>query len=919
MSDGRRPARVPAPAPGADQLVVRTPRAWLLTPAPEREPTTLTSEELRALLRGTATSPGRRRSSAPTKAPVGRSRTTGSPSPLARDVAVAPLPAFVARVSCGALIVEGRGGTQLLLDEIDLALVEAVTEGLLVGEVIDTVQGRLVGEAPTSAELGDRLRRLASIGRLLLDEPTPPDSCAAPETTAAEEHRSPIDGTALHRSRHPFGVRSLVGSVRRRAAGRSVRESAPPEAPAVAVAGVHEAQVGPDAGPAAAGPMARPPVLYLDSPVVAPTTPGAVPVYAAFQVATGPPLSLGMLTACARQYEGGTLNGHYELRRPEDPASFLADLAERPGPAVLLLSNYVWSLEHNLDVARRAKAQHPDLVVIHGGPSTPKFTEDCERFFSEQSEIVDVAVRGEGEITLAEALLAMRAPGGGLDLSALAMVAGLTFRRPSDGAIVRTDDRPRLPDLDVLPSPYLTGEFDHLDPSAWVEVTLETSRGCPYGCTFCDWGSSTLSRLRKFDVDRVTGEMEWAGRRRFASWAMGDANFGIVARDVEVARRIAAVKARSGFPEFLGFNVAKNTTRHLTAIVDLLVAAGVGPVFSLALQTRDDDTLEAVRRTNISTDHYTDLASSMRRRGLPLQADLMLGLPGQTVASLCADLQFLVDHEIPARMWITHLLPNAPINEPEYRERWQVVANEAGVVVSTRSFSSEDRAEMIRLRHAYTVFERFGLLRHVGRHVQWDHGVPMLTLVRRILAVCQERPDRYPLLNWSTRYFDCFSIPPLGWQSFYDELRRFLAVELDIPASPALNSVLSLQAFLMPEIGREFPATIELVHDYPAYFEERTRGLWSGEVAATSGRPLASFGPGTFTVHGDPLARCTPAALRAIDDPRNEAMTDDFWMAGHWELDSSLVVNQADVAAAGCFVGLLEQVPSDLPPEDHPG
>ena len=194
---------------------------------------------------------------------------------------------------------------------------------------------------------------------------------------------------------------------------------------------------------------------------------------------------------------------------------------------------------------------------------------------------------------------------------------------------------------------------------------------------------------------------------------------------------------------------------------------------------------------------------------------------------------------------------------------------------------------MIRLRHAYTVFERFGLLRHVGRHVQWDHGVPMLSLVTRILAVCHEHPDRYPLLNWSTRYFDCFSVPPLGWQSLYDEVRRFLDAEFAISLSPD--------------------------HDYPAYFRERTRGLWSGEGAWGSGRPLDSFGPATFTVHGDPLARCTPAALRAVDDPRNEAMTDDFWMAGHWELDSSLVVNQAEVAAARCFVGLLEQVPPDLP------
>ena len=52
-----------------------------------------------------------------------------------------------------------------------------------------------------------------------------------------------------------------------------------------------------------------------------------------------------------------------------------------------------------------------------------------------------------------------------------------------------------------------------------------------------------------------------------------------------------------------------------------------------------------------------------------------------------------------------------------------------------------------------------------------------------------------------------------------------------------------------------------------------------------------------------------------ITDPRNESMTDDFWMYGHWEMDSPLVVNQPQVAGSKRFIGLLEQVPDDLPDE----
>ena len=68
-------------------------------------------------------------------------------------------------------------------------------------------------------------------------------------------------------------------------------------------------------------------------------------------------------------------------------------------------------------------------------------------------------------------------------------------------------------DLDVLPSPHLTGVFDHIvknNSNYKFHMTLETNRGCPYQCTFCDWGSLTYNKIKKFDIDRVFAEIEWA-------------------------------------------------------------------------------------------------------------------------------------------------------------------------------------------------------------------------------------------------------------------------------------------------------------------------------------------------------------------------------------------------------------------------
>ena len=963
------------PLASTDLLVVRTTLGWNLTPAERREALPIGDPAMHALVRASGGTPvpddGAERAELEAAGidlaavasaaeagtePTGRSTwisPTEWPAPPL-DAVVAPLEAFVAQVAAGCLLVEGLGGERYTLDDVDLTLVEAVTDKTTVGAVIEAVTGRLGVDAPPRDELGGRLRRLGEAGRLDLRIPLPvePAPAPAPEPSVEEEPVEEPDPpltlasgltSTLRRAQYPGrryvakgyrGLRRVRRGVRARLAARHpqpvvdevVEPVAPVEemevptpAPTVDVADTPAVEADSEGERfEAISDVSPDEIIYLESPSVEPVAEGAIPVYAVFEVETGPALSLAMLTACARRYNDGVLNEHFEIRRVEDPASFFADLETRTGPAMLLLSNYTWSFDHNMDVARRAKAMHPELVIVHGGPSTPKYEAACEEFFHEHGDLIDIAVRGEGEITMAEILLALSATHPVLDLSVLADVEGLTFRNPEDGRIIRTGDRDRVMDLETLPSPYLTGEYDHLHPSAWgadnrlLAVILETNRGCPYGCTFCDWGSSTLSRIRKFDLDRVEGEMAWAASHGHPAWVLADANYGIMSRDVEVTERLVKVRSQFGQPSSLGFNVAKNTTKHLTAIVDQLVDAGVVPHFTLALQSRDEDTLEAVERTNISTDHYVSLAASFRRRGLPLQADLMLGLPGQTVDSMEGDLQFLIEHEIPARMWITQSLPNAPLNDPEYRERWKIESDSRSLILSTASFTREDRDEMLRMRHVYTVFERFGMLRHVMRLVQWDHGLPAMTLMRRLIDVSRDDPHRYPLLNWVVRYFDFFNVPPLGWRSFMNEVRRFLVNEFDIPLTSALDCVLDLQAFLLPEFGRRFPATLPLAHDYVAYYEDKTHNLWLSGHSEPPDTPLSEYGPGTVTVYADPLNRCT-SGLAVYSDPRNETMAEDFWLSGQWELDSPLVRPYAEVSAEGSFLGIHEQKPTDLP------
>ena len=598
------------------------------------------------------------------------------------------------------------------------------------------------------------------------------------------------------------------------------------------------------------------------------------------------PLALGLIYAYAKAYDGGRLQDVYEFR-PEwvaDPER-LAPLLDRP--AVVLFSNYVWSHGRCLDVSARVKAVSPDSVTIHGGPDTPKYPADVEEYFRRNPH-VDVTVHGEGEATAAAALDALgpSMAAGCPDLSALADVPGLSYR---DGdRVVRTEDRDRIADLDSIPSPYLTGEFDAYADVPGMTGTFESNRGCPYGCTFCDWGSATLSRIRKFDLARVLDELTWMAERHFISFGNADANFGIYKRDVEIAQHAVAMKAQHGFPLVFGANYAKNTVKYLRPIIELLSDGGILSYGVLSLQTMDEGTLDVVRRTNIKLERYDELAVAMQEAGLPLFVDLMLGLPGQTLDAFRRDLQECADREVQTRIAPTELLVNSPMNDPDYRAEHGIRLGGSPVkggsddthafVVESASFTRRDRTEMMRLRQLFLLSEDFGVLRQICRYARAETGIGEIDLLDQLAAAAEEDPERWPWLWVSLELLPRFMAAPGSWRLLLGDVRRYLVDELGVADDDALDTAIDVQHALLPDHSRRFPDEVGLAHDYGAWWRDVAAAKAAGHLHDWPDhvRALRTYGPSTFRVDDPGLA-----ATRALGG-RFHA----YGMGLNWEMDS---------------------------------
>lgn len=603
-----------------------------------------------------------------------------------------------------------------------------------------------------------------------------------------------------------------------------------------------------------------------------------------------PPAGLGAVVAYSKVHEDGALEAFYDFRTDWvwDPQRLETFAVE---PAIYMFTNYLWSHKECMEVCAQIKAASPDSITIHGGPDTPKYVNDQERYFAE-NPAVDIAVRGEGEVVGAMVLSALRSVIGDKtpDLSVLADIGGVTYRTTT--GIARNPDAPRVKDLDMLPSAYLTGLFDTYMGLDDLFVILETNRGCPYGCTFCDWGSATASKIRKFDMDRVLAEIEWTSRARVASVSIADANFGIFPRDVDIARKAAQQKKETGFPRGFGGNFAKNTVTHLRTIIDVLAEGNILSLGTLSLQSMDETTLDVINRSNIKTEKYDALAVEMRNADLPLTVELMMGLPGSTTESFREDLQQCIDRELPARVNMTTMLVNSPMNEPDYVKKHGIKTSmpvgpgAMASLISTSSYTHDDLEFMGEMRSAYMLFENFAVLRSISRFVRQETPLDEMQFYERLI-VDSRTLEKWPVLHLLCNFVPSLMAPPASWSLVISELARYLKQALNVPDSPALRSILTAQMACLPAHDRVWPQSVELECDVVSWFnaiiaekESGNRRGWESVVPR-----LETFGPASLTV--DDSMGVTETSL-GINRELNA-------FGVNWELESPLHRARADL------------------------
>lgn len=348
-----------------------------------------------------------------------------------------------------------------------------------------------------------------------------------------------------------------------------------------------------------------------------------------------------------------------------------ADLAasfERERPGVVAFSNYVWNSNLGHSFARRIKELEPDCLTLAGGPNYPLEDSQQERFLREHPAY-DFYIIGEGERPFTQVMdvwLAAR------DKKAL-VAAGLSgLHGLVDGKLAKCDDEvPRQDNLDDFPSPYLAGYLDEFLLLPNSIPLVESTRGCPFTCAYCERGSVKWTRLTRKSVEVFEQELKSiVGKTKSSLLLLADSNFGMYAQDVEISRIIKRSQDATGYPLYVSVSTGKNAEENILKCVEIL---GDSLPLTAAVQSLDPDVLKNVKRQNVSAEKLIGMAKLARKRDTITRSEVILGLPGDSRAKHFDTVFQLVDAGMDLILLYTlMLLDGSELNTTTYRQRYRM-------------------------------------------------------------------------------------------------------------------------------------------------------------------------------------------------------------------------------------------------------
>jgi radical SAM superfamily enzyme YgiQ (UPF0313 family) len=354
-------------------------------------------------------------------------------------------------------------------------------------------------------------------------------------------------------------------------------------------------------------------------------------------------------------------------------------------PDIITFSCYIWNIELIHLMSKEIKKLLPKCKIILGGPEV---SYDAKAVLQENCSI-DLVLCGEGEETFPQVYTCLL--NNSEDYKKL---SGIAYR--TDNTIVYNEAFCLVNNLDEIKSPY-TEEL--MASVANRIVYYESSRGCPFSCSYCI--SSTFNGVRFFSMDRVKSDLSVLLMYKPKLIKFVDRTFNCNKK-----------RAKEIFEYIIGLNC--DTLFHFEAAADLfddeileiLSRAPKGLIqLEIGIQTTNNDTLEEIDRVTDIAKLTENVRKILANKNIHVHLDLIAGLPNENLKSFKKSFNEVYDlrpHQL--QLGFLKLLKGSKIRNESYKHGF-IYRNYAPYEVLCNNYVSFE--DILQLKDVEEVLERY--------------------------------------------------------------------------------------------------------------------------------------------------------------------------------------------------------------------
>ena len=291
----------------------------------------------------------------------------------------------------------------------------------------------------------------------------------------------------------------------------------------------------------------------------------------------------------------------YETNINNQLINMIKDIFEQQ-PDMVIFSTYIWNKEYVFDITKELKKILPNVKIALGGPEV---SYEWDKTMQENSEI-DYILTGEGEKILLNFLT-----------KNISEVKGVVYRE--NGEIKYNGVETLIENLDIIPFPYDDEELEDRTKIFYYE----SSRGCPFNCSYCI--SSIDKSVRYYSIDRTKKDL-----KRFLDSPIKLLKFVDRTFNLSKEKYMAIWKfLLENYREGITFHFEINANIFDDETLDFLETVPKGYFqFEIGVQTIDPQAMKSIGRVN----NLEKLEHNIKRisRNIHLHLDLIAGLPYET-------------------------------------------------------------------------------------------------------------------------------------------------------------------------------------------------------------------------------------------------------------------------------------------------